>query len=580
MTGLSLGVLSPARAAEDAPSARSSAGADPSADPSAAGNTDTSDDTGDAVGDDVSGTVAHAVGQTEDEAEQAAEGGLTAPATRVEAQESLAEVKDLAAPPSLDEPHPAIASDASKNTTLALRDLSLRMSALPRTDRPSAYEQFQRPTYTTPVTRRCLDNICVHWTSSPSAGRDATADSFAYGDLSSPTPAPDSVLATMVNVSRAYYNAGYRYPRTDATLGGSGQTDIYLRDVGAERKYGYCTVDVTSSGHFVFHESVPGRSSDLPAFCVLDNDYSKSDFPTARTSEQDLKVTAAHEYFHAVQFAYDYLEDRWFMEATATWAEDQVFDSINDNVQYLARSQLRYPGASLDNYNAAGGFLHYGDWLFFEYLTERLPARQGLLPVLVRRMWQYADSVSGPDYYSIQAVAAALAEQHVDFRKMFGRYVAANRHPATAYAEGRVNHYPTGRPRRTARLRPSNRGTAGRYRVNHLASATVRFVPKHLRKHTRLTLAVDMANRRSGSAAVALVFFRNGRLTTKTVPLRRSGKGKVRVPFDSRHVSRVELVLANANRRYKHCSNDVSGFSCGGVSRRDHVTERFTARAS
>jgi len=502
------------------------------------------------------------------------------PTTRAQAQESLDEVEELAARPSPAAAPAAIASGTSKNATLALRDLSLRMTALGRTDRASAYEQFQRPTYTTPVSTRCLDNICVHWTSSPSAGRDATTDGFAYGNLASPTPAPGSVLATMVNVSRAYHDAGYRYPRTDATLGGSGQTDIYLRDVGGEGKYGYCTVDVTSTGHFVFHESVPGRSSDLPAFCVLDNDYAKSQFQTPRTSREDLEVTAAHEYFHAVQFAYDYLEDRWFMEATATWAEDQVYDGINDNVQYLRRSQLRYPGLSLDTYNGAGGFLHYGDWLFFEYLTERLPARQGLLPVLVRRMWEYADSVAGPDYYSIQSVAAALAERHVDFRKTFGKYAAANRHPATAYAEGRANHYPTARPRRTARLRPGHRSASGSYKVNHLASATVRFVPKRLSRHTRLTLSVNMANKRSGSAALALVYFRNGRVTTRTVPLRRTGNGRVRVPFASRQVSRVELVLANANRLYKQCSNNVSGYSCGGVSRRDHVTERFNAKAS
>ena len=48
-----------------------------------------------------------------------------------------------------------------------------------------------------------------------------------------------------------------------------------------------------------------------------------------------LQVTAAHEYFHLVQFGYDINEDGWIMESTATWAEDEVFDSINDNAQYL-----------------------------------------------------------------------------------------------------------------------------------------------------------------------------------------------------------------------------------------------------
>jgi hypothetical protein len=37
-----------------------------------------------------------------------------------------------------------------------------------------------------------------------------------------------------------------------------------------------------------------------------------------------LKVTAAHEFFHAVQFAYDIGEDGWLMESTATWMEEHV----------------------------------------------------------------------------------------------------------------------------------------------------------------------------------------------------------------------------------------------------------------
>ena len=45
----------------------------------------------------------------------------------------------------------------------------------------------------------------------------------------------------------------------------------------------------------------------------------------AHTPLENLEVTAAHELFHAVQFAYDYDEDAWFMEATATWAEDEVY---------------------------------------------------------------------------------------------------------------------------------------------------------------------------------------------------------------------------------------------------------------
>jgi hypothetical protein len=392
----------------------------------------------------------------------------------------------------------------------------------------------------------------------------------------------NDVVPTMENVVSRYRAAGYKPPRKDGVradhqpmYGGTNATDIYLMDVGDEGKYGYCTVDVDDTGHYVYHPT-NSRSSDLPAFCVLDNNYDKSKFPTGHTSLQDLQVTAAHEYFHAVQFAYDYLEDRWFMEATATWAEDQLYTSINDNVQYLSRSQLRYPSLSMDTFNGAGGFLHYGDWIFFRYLTERLPTPYGGMPVLMRRMWQYADSVSGPDYYSIQAIAAALREKHVDFDKIFAQYAAANRHPATAYSEGRANHYPTGPAKRTIRLKPSHRSASASYRVDHLASATFRFVPRNLKpKHTKLRLSVDMANKKTGSVAVALVYGKNGTITTRMVKLGRTGNGTIRVPFSSRTVARVEIVLVNANHAYRHCWTGTV-YSCSGDPVRNKMLEKVS----
>ena len=57
---------------------------------------------------------------------------------------------------------------------------------------------------------------------------------------------------------------------------------------------------------------------------------------TASQPINALRVTAAHEFFHAIQFAYDVKEDLWFMEGSATWVEDEVYDSINDNYQFLA----------------------------------------------------------------------------------------------------------------------------------------------------------------------------------------------------------------------------------------------------
>ncbi len=103
---------------------------------------------------------------------------------------------------------------------------------------------------------------------------------------------------------------------------------------------------------------------------MLDNDYARQ-FPTD-TPLENLRVTAAHEYFHAVQFAYDAFEDAWFMEATATWAEDELYTDINDNLQYLRTD--RSAGRASRWTSSSRRQHHYGAWIFFRYLTEQFPA--------------------------------------------------------------------------------------------------------------------------------------------------------------------------------------------------------------
>ena len=85
------------------------------------------------------------------------------------------------------------------------------------------------------------------------------------------------------------------------------------------------------------------------------------------------------------------------MEATATWAEDELYDGVNDNVQYLRSGPMSLPHKSLDQFFQ---FYHYGAWIFFRYLTERFPvlrrrdAHPGPRPVAPARRSRPAAGVS------------------------------------------------------------------------------------------------------------------------------------------------------------------------------------------
>ena len=242
---------------------------------------------------------------------------------------------------------------------MALRNLWLLKDALSPADRAAADKLAQRPSKPAVIGDA---NILMHYDPAE-LGYDINA-----------------AFAPMAYVADTYAGSGYRRPKPDGTKGGDARVDIYL-DQLEPGLYGYCTTDqkkLTKPGHY-----------DVWAYCVLDADY--AGFP--RTPIENFQVTAAHEYYHATQFAYDIADDGWFLEATATWAEDELYTAINDNYQYLKDSPITHPGKPMDKF---GGVFHYGVWNFFRYLSEHYPAKTGALPGMLLQMWKNADSSKGP----------------------------------------------------------------------------------------------------------------------------------------------------------------------------------------
>ena len=132
----------------------------------------------------------------------------------------------------------------------------------------------------------------------------------------------------------------YRPPLADGQ-GPNNGTDIYLADLGDDGLLGYCAAD----------PSVPDSALRAPAYCVIDNDFSAAQYePPAPSGLPALQITVAHEFFHAIQFAYEYSDkDQWLKEGTAAWIEDEVYDSVNANRSYLSESQLQQPEIPLDH---------------------------------------------------------------------------------------------------------------------------------------------------------------------------------------------------------------------------------------
>jgi hypothetical protein len=439
------------------------------------------------------------------------------------------------------------------SASLALRDLWMARPDLVADDARRADALLARPTdgaadpyangYTVPSTKSCSSKVCVHYVTS-------TADA---------PPSAEWVDLTMRTIERTWKvevgRLGYRRPVPDGSRGGSDKLDVYLKDLGTGL-YGYCAGERRSAGR------------TASGFCVLDNDYAPAQFPTGVSPEQNLEVTAAHEFFHAVQYAYDYTEDPWMLESTATWMEERVADGVNDNRQYLPYSQLYAPYVPLDAFSSTYGF-QYGNWIFWEYLSQRFGKG------FVKAAWNRAGSLrrDGGDY-SVQALKALL-RRHGGLTDVYAQFAGSTTVPGKTYSEGRA--YADPEPLRVVSLTKAARAHREVVVVDHLSADSLRFVPDAGLGNPswRLKVAVAGPARRTSPAAHLVVRERGGGVDKLLVRLDRRGRAVVRVPFSARRVKAVTVTVVNASTRFS-CRQRTQ-FACAGSARDDD--QHFTVRA-
>jgi hypothetical protein len=439
--------------------------------------------------------------------------------------------------------------------TLVLRDLFLARRDLDGGDLAEADRLLARPTdgardpygdgYTSTPTRTCSARICVHYVRS---GADAPpSDAWARKNL-----------AVMKKVWKHHVGGlGYRTPARDGSRGGNAKFDVYLKDVGTRGIYGYCAPE----------RRVQGKPKQASGFCVLDNDFAQSQY--GRAPAKSLRVTAAHEFLHAIQFAYDFTEDQWLLESTATWIEERFADDVNDNRSYLRFGQAARSTKSLDVFEGTG-LAHYGNWVFWEFLSQSFGT------AIVRDVIEHTGTGQGlPDSFSTEGTRQVLADRG-GLPRLYAAFAAANTVPARSYEEGSA--FPGVRPVESTTLRAASPRTTLTTRINHLAAKTVEVRPGSLRARTwRLAIAVDGPRRSSSPAVAVLVRRADGTLQRRTIALDRSGDGSRSVAFSSRTVRSVGITLANASTRY--ACEAGSAFACAGRPLDQRQQFSVTARA-
>ena len=249
-------------------------------------------------------------------------------------------------------------------------------------------------------------HVRVHYVADP-ADRDSpsTASTRVAG-------VPDWIVAVgdAAEAALARETAlGFPPPPADdgdgAERGGDARYDIYVCDL-ASHDLGELAATVADP---------PGSGF---SYVVVDNDYAAAEVaPLKTTGVAQLRVTIAHELFHAIQIGQSRGRlPEWLAEATAVWMEGIVAPPDVDREIY----RVALGGAGTEEPYWQGGDLHeYGAWWLVQELEHDHPG-------FVRRLLALAATRGDDDLRGLKLLARALGGERA-LEAAFARFAHARR---------------------------------------------------------------------------------------------------------------------------------------------------------
>ncbi|MCQ3974443.1 MAG: hypothetical protein DPW09_13440 [Anaerolineae bacterium] len=273
-----------------------------------------------------------------------------------------------------------------------------------------------RPALSGPTLTHPTEHFVIHYTLE---GDDAVAANDENGDK-----LPDFIEAVAEALEHSWQHEikemGWRFPLSDKGEGGDTRLDVYLEDqndlFGTGDLFGY----TDTFGGFVGDNPAtpPKEERTAYGFISLDNDYDPDQFGLYDLTSLDaMRTTAAHEFNHALQSAYDDEDSySWLYEATATWMEDEVYPEIGDARSYLADYMDAPDLCPLSVGRDDQDVRWYGGWILLRYLAEQHGG-----PDTIRRLWENMAATEG-----LTALEATLTEQRTTVAELLTDFSVAN----------------------------------------------------------------------------------------------------------------------------------------------------------
>jgi len=234
---------------------------------------------------------------------------------------------------------------------------------------------------------------------------------------------PDYVDSVMIIFDYCHQfetdSLGLKSPPHDYGYGGGNEYDVYIQNFRS--MYGQTVPDA----------EVPTKPNTYYSYLEIDNNY--LGFPTSGID--GLRVTAAHEYFHAIQMGYKFKgdDDFWekevfYYEISSTWMEDVIYDDVNDYYNYLYSffNEINMPFDTYDYY------YEYGNCLWNHMLAKKF-GRQ-----IVVKIWEEIADVP-----VLNALENVLHDYGTSFTNELQQYAIWNYF--TGSRNDSINYYPEGK---------------------------------------------------------------------------------------------------------------------------------------
>lgn len=263
-----------------------------------------------------------------------------------------------------------------------------------------------------------LSGICSTSTSSQPNTRNTTHFHIEYNTIGGGLSIDDYANSLERAWTKEIDQFGWAAPPVLSSNPPPGNRYHVRIDTIAPDLYGYVHNIGDHAGLVGDNPNTSWNDVDAQASCmVLNRDFSGF----LGSSQQALDATTGHEFNHSIQHAYGALTgtnrpDPIFIEGGASWMEDEVHDSADDNYNYL------WPqfDMCMGEYTASP----YDYWITFRGLTERFGAgTAGGAEQVMQDFWESTSQSSNSNM--LPAINAALASRGTTLAEAFHDYAIA-----------------------------------------------------------------------------------------------------------------------------------------------------------